>query len=115
MNPAHKKRFLLIQEIGCVACWMRGIYGNPPDIHHLLFGGKRMGHRYTIGLCPWHHRGVSDLSDPDSILGPSLARGSKPFHAEFGSDEDLLRYQDRLIWKKDCVHGKDRIYQPKEG
>jgi hypothetical protein len=29
--------------------------------------------------------------------GPSLAEGSKPFHAEFGSNEALLAMQDHYL------------------
>ena len=31
------------------------------------------------------------------MLGPSLKWGSKPFHARFGSDDDLTQLQDMIL------------------
>lgn len=88
----------------CVACFLRGIdkseYGTP-DAHHLLSGGKRIGHMATIGLCIWHHRampiGGKSHKYCREYYGPSLAEGSKPFHHEFGSDVELFKIQNRMI------------------
>ena len=68
------------------------------DAHHTLSGGRRIGHMATLGLCAWHHRGVKPMdgmSDKQATetFGPSLAHGSKPFHAMYGSDSDLLAMQ----------------------
>lgn len=90
-TKADRRRFIAIQFIGCVACRQHGIYNTPPDVHHLTEGGRRRGHRYTIGLCPWHHRGVG------AGQGVSLAHGSRPFHELYGTDAELLAEQDRLI------------------
>jgi hypothetical protein len=30
-------------------------------------------------------------------FGPSVATGSKPFHAMYGSDDELLEFQDALL------------------
>lgn len=81
------------QEIGCVACRKMG-YFSLADVHHLLSGGRRRGHDFTIPLCPWHHRGIEP---PPVDVGPSLANGSKPFRAAFGSDDELLAEVNRLI------------------
>lgn len=85
----------------CVACHQRGLPSYCPEIHHLLSGGRRIGHLATVGLCAWHHRAVIAFgctgADMRSHFGPSLNEGSKPFHAEFGSDADLLAYQDALF------------------
>jgi len=91
VTRADLERFLAIQDIGCLACLRHGRRGVPCDIHHLLRGGRRRGHQATIGLCPWHHRGVGPA------LGLSLAHGSKSFHAMYGSDEDLLEMQNDLV------------------
>lgn len=73
------------------------------EVHHLLKGNKRMGHRFTVGLCVWHHRGIpmygKSRRQMIEIYGHSLADGSKPFRAQFGSDEDLLAMQDNLFWE----------------
>lgn len=45
-------RWCAIKERGqCVACFgMGGV-----ECHHLLSGGLRLGHRYTVSLCPFCH------------------------------------------------------------
>lgn len=99
-TKAEKARMDAIKNGPCVCCHMRGIASIWPEIHHLLSGNKRRGHMFTIGLCGHHHRnaGHTNLVHPDiGWIGPSLANGSKPFHAAFGSDDQLLEYQNRLL------------------
>ena len=100
MTKADIARFRLFQKIGCVACRKRGI-SSQADVHHLLSGGKRLGHQYTIPLCPWHHRGNPPdgmlVAESEARFGPSLARGPKRFRAEFGSDSILLAQTDLLL------------------
>lgn len=98
-----------VKSAGCLCCIARGFPhdSNGPlvEAHHLLSGGIRRGHLFTVGLCQWHHRGrliVSgwDHADHRHHLGPSLAEGSVPFHAAFGSDDDLYAAQQRLLdWR----------------
>lgn len=90
-----------VKEGPCLACFIHdGSIRNGCDAHHLLSGGRRIGHLATIGLCEWHHRG---MADPDAWLvnvrhnfGPSLMDGSKLFHAAYGSDAELLELQKRI-------------------
>jgi len=94
-DKADKSRFTALQAVGCVCCFLRsGKWGTPSDVHHLLSGGRRRGHQFTIPLCEWHHRAVPRVSyTPEWCglhLGPSLAKGSRAFHKMFGSDNDLL-------------------------
>lgn len=102
-NPtkAEQARFDAMKEMGqCVACYQVGIHGRGyVEIHHLLSGNKRIGHMATVALCEWHHRGVTNIprSDMNTIFGPSLANGSKPFRAKFGSDAELLALQNALL------------------
>ncbi len=98
---AQQARFTAIKlDTGCVACRLQGLGFSFAEIHHLGVG-KRLGHNETIGLCSWHHRAVRpdgwSAEEMCSHLGPSLARGSKPFHAHFGSDDELLAEQERLL------------------
>ncbi len=86
-SKADNARFRALHELGCIACDLRGLDYAAPDIHHLLSGGKRRGHQFTIPLCPAHHRGV--WHSPE-LHGPSLAKTPKRFRQEFGSDESLL-------------------------
>ena len=101
-TKAQQRRFEAIKlETGCVCCRLSNATYVQPEIHHLLSGGRRRGHDLTIGLCGWHHRGVASQDTTSAWLrqyaGPSLAHGSKPFHAHFGSDEVLLAEQERLL------------------
>lgn len=107
-TKAEQARFDKMKEMGqCVACYQRGIHGRGYiEIHHLLSGNRRIGHMATVSLCPWHHRGLIQESDDDDFrsvakmteaFGPSLANGSKPFRAEFGSDKELLDLQNALL------------------
>lgn len=89
-------RFDQLQRIGCIACRILGVFSQA-DVHHVLSGGRRQGHQATIPLCPWHHRGVLP---PHQDMGPSLANGSKPFHAKFGRQEELLAKVNELIGAK---------------
>lgn len=105
-TPAQSQRFAAIKEIGCLACLQRNIV-NACEVNHLLTGGHRTSHDDTIGLCKWHHRSQIDVGMTGALMrkvyGPSLTEGSKPFHAEFGSDADLLAEQNRLIAVREVV------------
>lgn len=99
-TQADKARFRAFQDIGCVACRKLGRFSHA-DVHHLLSGGRRRGHRFTIPLCPWHHRGEEAVYVPvremEKLSGPSLARTPRKFRERFGTDEELLKYTDALI------------------
>lgn len=102
-TDAEKKRFELIGEVKCIACRLFKISKPfPAEIHHLLDGGVRIGHMETIGLCPWHHRGVPtsigmSMVSCENLYGPSLVQGSKRFKEVYGSNDDLLKLQNELI------------------
>lgn len=94
-----------IYAIGCLACRRRRIRFQPCQVHHLNLDGKagqkRRGQRVSIGLCPWHHQGQPPAGCDERrarlIFGPSLALHSRAFRLEFGSDDDLLAEEERLI------------------
>ena len=104
MNPLSRmdkrtRRFVELQQYGCLACRKLG-FVQPPDIHHQLSGGKRIGDHATIPLCPYHHRGVwvdrfVRFSLAQAHLGPSLALEPKAFRTMFGTDEQLLAEIER--------------------
>ena len=101
-TDAEKKRFELIGEGKCLACRIKKISRPfPAEIHHLLDGGVRIGHSATIGLCPWHHRGVPtstgmSMVSCEQMYGPSLVQGSKRFKEVYGSNDELLELQNEL-------------------
>lgn len=107
-NKAESARMAAIKDAGiCVACYQLGLTGSQyVDIHHLISGNKRRGHMFTVGLCLHHHRGYPlqdhSANETRKLLGPSLAHGSKPFRAKFGTDDELLELQNRLLNEHDC-------------
>lgn len=106
-TKAEKARFAALAELGCVVCRMDGRNGRglafcgPVEIHHLLDGGRRIGHAATVPLGMWHHRGMppGDVTKDmaTDYFGPSLANGSRPFHARYGTDAELLAYTNTLL------------------
>lgn len=102
-TKAQQERFWRIQEIGCICCLELGVT-RAAEIHHLTVGGrhgqKRRGHDFTLGLCSWHHRGVTAFGNPDvaeMTYGPSYALHARRFRETFGTDDVLLERQNRLI------------------
>jgi len=110
-NKAEQERFDAMTNIACLACQQLGLTTSDiegvtvlPTRHHLLSGGRRIGHMATVCLCRWHHLG--DLifgcttSEMTETYGPSLAKGSVPFHRRFGTDAELLTIQNDLLGDK---------------
>lgn len=98
----EKRRMAAIIEIGCCACRQHhpeSLY--PVEVHHLLDGGVRRGHAFTVALCAWHHRGVSprdfNQKQATGFFGPSLCLDGKAFKAEYGDDKSLLAFQEHLL------------------
>lgn len=106
---AQAWRLVTIKKLGCICCMLNAARWMPVpsrgvcEAHHLLSGGRRRGHDFTIGLCAWHHRAVPIMSPPmgvtmgTHIYGPTVAMGSKPFHAFYGTDDELLAFQNALL------------------
>lgn len=100
-TQAERVRWGRIQDDGCLACHLEGIGYQPPEIHHLIVGNKRAGHDQTIGLCPWHHRGipVQGLTTAAMRLnyGPALALTPREFRNHYGPDKRLLALQNQRL------------------
>lgn len=103
-TKAQALRFDAIKDVGCIACRLRGMRSVPCEIHHLTVGGrhgqKRRGHDFTVGLCSWHHRGVTAYGNPalaEKVYGPSYALEPRRFREVFGNDDVLMAYQKDLI------------------
>ena len=100
----RSQRFSKLQSIGCVACLVNGAGQQPCDIHHIVDRGYRShsgGDASTIGLCPWHHRGVKNDGMTTTLMvewfGPSLALSKRRFVQRFGSERELLDIVNALI------------------
>ncbi len=110
-TKAQRTRWDDAKARGCVACHLntvdhglaRASYGNDLEMHHLLSGGRRIGHDATICLCHFHHQ-AKRLPYPDhgyeeqaKAFGPSLERESRRFHEFYGTDQQLLAYQEIML------------------
>lgn len=107
-TKAQAKHLEQITHGECICCWMNyHVLGlnradhEGCDAQHTLSGGRRIGHAATLGMCPWHHRGVRpSYCATDRVatasLGPSFAHGSKPFRAVYGDDAYLMQLQGIL-------------------
>jgi hypothetical protein len=69
-----------IVEYGCIACRLDGLPPGPACVHHILRGGRRMGHLFTLPLCQYHH------TDSEVSRHPYKAR----FEKAYGKEMDLL-------------------------
>ena len=107
-------RDFAIREIGCIIARQRGLGFLPCEKHHLLStglhgNGKRRGEKATVGLNVWSHRGVAlpgwSEEDCRRVLGPSYAKEPREFRARYGTDDELLAYQNKLIerWQRGNV------------
>lgn len=91
-----------IVELGCVAC--RSEHPEslcPLEVHHLLDGGVRRGHEFTVCLCAWHHRGMPpngfNVTTATNMFGPSLYHNGRAFRALYGDDNALMAFQTFLL------------------
>lgn len=60
---AERRWMDFIVSFGCIACRLDGCLSpRPACVHHILRGGVRMGHLFTLPLCdPGHHQGGQPL------------------------------------------------------
>jgi len=97
----QKKRMAAIKVLGCICCLLEGVTDRHATVHHIVDGGKRLGHDFTLGLCSWHHQAElftgMRRQAMISVWGPSLAGGSKPFVERYGSELELLKLQDFIL------------------
>lgn len=74
-----------ITALGCIACRIDGHLDIRGAVHHLLSGGRRIGHLYTICLCdPGHHQNGEQFGKVSRH--PWKTR----FEARFGTEAELL-------------------------
>lgn len=81
-----------ITALGCIACLIDGHPGTPGAVHHLLQGGRRIGHLFTICLCdPGHHQNGQQLGKVSRH--PWKAR----FEEQYGTEQALLELTEQLV------------------
>ncbi len=80
-TKAEKERIRQALELGCCVTGVT----RDVEIHHLLSGGKRMGHWFTIVLAKGVHQNLG-------LGATSIAHGSKAFEREHQTN-------DRRLWE----------------
>lgn len=90
-----------IVEHGCIACVLDGMMPRPTTVHHIIRGGQRMGHLWSLPLCdPGHHQS----GDAFGLVcrHPWKAR----FEARYGTELQLLAMlRLKLGWPTDLPSG----------
>lgn len=85
-----------IVAYGCICCHLDGQAPRPTAVHHILRGGRRIGHLFSLPLCdPGHHQG----GQPLGLLcrHPNKAQ----FEARYGTELELLQeVKTRIGWTK---------------
>lgn len=92
MTKDEKRWLDAITQLGCIVCIIEGIEGTPAEPHHRLSGGRRMGHRYSIPLCPPHHR--SGRNDARVV---SRDQCQRRFEARYGTEAALQARTEREV------------------
>jgi hypothetical protein len=84
-NAVEERWIKTALEFGCVACWLDRVPSRPAAFHHIVDGGRRLGHLVGFGLCdPGHHQGGQPLGLVSRH--PNKAR----FEAKYGKEFELL-------------------------
>lgn len=91
-TAAESRWMAAIAELGCVVCIKFHHVRTPAAVHHIVEGGRRLGHMFTIPLCdPGHHQ---NTPTPLKISRhPTKAR----FEEAYGTEYDLLEYTQELL------------------
>jgi len=94
----------IAKHCGCLPCLLMGFSDVHTSIEHVTERGRRVGkdheqHKFTIGLCVWHHFGHKfplpgkrkpNRQEMSGDLGPPLAWGRINFEEHFGDEVHVL-------------------------
>lgn len=95
VTKAEKQWLDAITQLGCIVCFLAGKPGTPAEPHHMLSGGRRMGHLFTIPLCYMHHR--SGRND-DRVT--SRDQNQRRFELRYGTERELLEQTRALVLRQ---------------
>lgn len=102
-TAAERRHIERVIALGCIACRIEGRRA-AAEFHHVTDAGRRLGHRYGLPLCAWHHRGQPESgvrpSLAEQVFGPSLARSKRRFDEAYGGEEVLLVEVQRLLERR---------------
>lgn len=95
-TKAEGERIQKMLKLGCVCCMVTE-YWVQPECHHIVEGDRRLGHLWTLPICPGHHRGawstaqLAHYAECQLPLPPSISSGSKAFERQYGTQKELYR------------------------
>ena len=93
MTKAEKAWISRITQLGCIVCAIQGRGFVQPEVHHILSGGRRIGHLETLPLCsPGHHRNAQAWTGEVS-RHPTKAQ----FEERYGTEAELLEKTLQLL------------------
>lgn len=93
-TAAEKRHMAQVASLGCIACYLQGTPGTPPELHHPRSGAgmsQRASDLDVIPLCPAHHRGTHHPQIP------SIHRDRTNFIKQFGTEAELLAEVRKLL------------------
>lgn len=83
-NAAERLWLARVADLGCIVCLLFHDSKTPCAVHHIVEGGRRLGHMWTIGLCdPGHHQNSPDKKAKIS-RHPTRARFVEAYGTEYG-------------------------------
>jgi len=107
-TPEQAARWALMRKIGCVACLINRQIGLKVtrmvlEHHHHTSAGRRIGHDHSVELCRHHHQGDkfpmidAGYKANASVYGPSYGKEPARFRLVYGTDVELLEFQNALL------------------
>jgi len=95
MTVMRERTRLIKTYGGCIPCLLNNDLNIRCEEHHIVQGMKRLGHKFTYGACPWHHRGQTDIVK--YYDGPSMAKDRRLYRERFGREHRILATQNFLL------------------
>ena len=90
-------RIKLIMGMSCAVCALHGdVSKRALECHHIVRGGRRLGHWYTLQLCKGHHQGQWDRRNPQPAQ-VAISDGRKAFRRAHGGYDDLQIWQRQQV------------------
>lgn len=91
-NAEERAWLDLIDGFGCIVCRLFHNVKTPAAVHHIIEGGRRKGHLWSIPLCdPGHHQGSPT---PEKI---SRHPNKKAFERAYGTEYELLEKLKQIL------------------
>ena len=102
-TKAEQERIDRMMALGCIPCASLGLFSLPRsklECHHILSGGKRISHWYTLCLCKGHHQGKWSDAQRERFAEAqrvAISDGRKAFRAVYGTELDLWLKTQHLL------------------